>query len=157
MPSQMFWPLLLLLTTQCTSGGPLSPAELSALARAEARWKARSFVDYQYEMKQICFCPVESGRWTRITVIQGRVVAAERVEPDSTSSAPNPAYCQPIDSVFSRIRQFAKDPSLQSAYRDIVLEFDPVLGFPTRVEWLSKPNILDAGATYFLRNARPVQ
>ena len=37
---------------------------------------------------------------------------------------------------------------------DIVVEFDPILGFPTLVDWQSKPSIADGSATYWLRNVQ---
>ena len=150
----MIWPLLLLLTAECSAWAPLSPKELTELARAEARWKARGFADYRYEMKGSCFCPAEINRWTRVTVRQGRVVAAEPVEPDSTLPVSNLNLWEPIDSLFGRLRQFARDKSLQRNYSDIVVEFDPILGFPTLVDWQSKPSIADGSATYWLRNVQ---
>ena len=50
---------------------PLSPAELRALAQAEAQWTARSFQDYVIEVRQACFCPPEVTQWARVEVIAG--------------------------------------------------------------------------------------
>ena len=149
--------MFLLMTAACAGSAPLSPADLTALSRAEAKWRARPFADYRYDMQQLCFCPPEVGRWTRVTIRQGKVVGAERVEPDSTLPVTSLAFWAPIDSLFSRLRQFARDQGNNGVYRDIIVEFDPTLGFPTRVEWVSRPNVLDAGATYMLRNVQPLQ
>ncbi len=149
--------LVLLMIAGCAGSAPLSPAELTALARAESKWKARPFADYRYEMQQLCFCPPEVGRWTRVTVRQGKVVGAERVEPDSTFPVTSLAYWGPIDSLFSRLRQFARDQGTNGVYRDIIVEFDPALGYPTRIEWVSRPTVQDAGAIYMLRNVQPLR
>jgi hypothetical protein len=146
--------LLLLLALRCSGSDPLSPGELTALTRAEAQWKARPFADYSYEIMQTCFCPPESGRWTRVTVRQNLVVAAEAIEPDPMFPTDRLTYWQPIDSLLARLRHAVNDKTVREVYSDIVVEYDAALGYPTRIEWISKPNIQDAGVVYSLRNVR---
>lgn len=148
---------LILAACACTDHNPLSPAELNALAAAEAKWTARPFADYQYEMIQLCFCPTELNRWTRVSVRNGHVVAAQAVETDSIIPVERLSMWQPIDSLFSRLRSAAGDPSVREIYSDILVEFDPTLGFPTRVEWKENPGIADAAMTYQLRNVQRLE
>ena len=153
---KMCWPLLLVLTTACTQPNPLSPEEITALTQAELQWKARSFADYSYEMLQSCFCPPVAGRWTRVSVRGDVVVDAQPLEPDSLFPTGQLIFWMPIDSLFAQLRRAAGDPAVQQTYRDITVEFDPVLGYPTRTEWKSRPNIQDADAAYSLRNVQPL-
>jgi uncharacterized protein DUF6174 len=148
--------VLLIVACACSQSGPLSPAELNALNRAEAQWKARPFADYQYEIQVSCFCTPELNRWNRVSVRNGRVFEARDVATGAVVPAANLVWWQPIDSLFSSLRR-AGDPGARDIYSDIVVEFDPVLGFPTHIGWVSKPNIADAGATYWLRNVQPLQ
>lgn len=148
--------LLVLLASACADANPLSPHELSVLASAEARWKSRPFANYTYEIRQSCFCPPEVNQWTRVTVRDGHVVAADRVPPDSLYPPTTLQYWQPIDSLFARLRRNASDSSIGGVYSDIVVEYDPVLGYPTRIEWREKPTVADAGAVYTLRNVMPL-
>jgi hypothetical protein len=38
-----------------------------------------------------------------------------------------------------------------------VLEFDPLLGYPTRIDWVPKPNMQDAGSVCLTRDVRALQ
>jgi hypothetical protein len=134
----------------------LSPDELIALNRAESLWRARSFADYTYEIQQLCFCPPEINRWTRVTVRGGAVVDAVAVEPDPSFPVTTYTYWQPIDSVFARVRRATEQKSSSSAYSDVIATYDAELGFPTRVEWVEKANVADAAAILHLRNVRSI-
>jgi len=57
-----------------------------------------------------------------------------------------------VEQVFNYIRAANSDDGL----KDLVVQFDRALGFPAYVSFVSKPDILDGGGTYYLRNARPV-
>jgi hypothetical protein len=58
-----------------------------------------------------------------------------------------------VEEVFSYVRR-APD---QDWVEDVQVEFDPLLGFPTLVSSISKPNIADAGGALYLRNATPLR
>jgi hypothetical protein len=146
---------LLVVTCGCSEPGLLSPAELTALNRAEAQWNARSFANYRYEIQVSCFCPTELNRWNRVSVQDGRVTEARDVETGAAAPTASLTLWQPIDSLFSRLRRAAGDSGARSIYSDIVVEFDPTLGFPTLIDWREKPNVADAGAVYKLRSVQP--
>ena len=135
----------------------LSSDEVRELNRAEGRWKARGFADYTYEMQRLCFCPPEINRWTRVTVRAGVVVDATPVEPDPTYPITTLSYWQPIDSLFVQLRQAADDSYGSGAYSDVIVQYDAQLGYPTRIEWVEKPNVADAASTLNLRNVTPLQ
>jgi hypothetical protein len=130
---------------------PLSPTEFLRLADAEARWAARPFPDYAFEIRQACFCAPELTQWARVEVVGGQisrvVVLATGVELPPLERS----YFPTVERVFSSIHSASDDDYL----RDIRVEYDHQLGYPTRVDFVSKPEIADGGGTYYLRNAGP--
>lgn len=131
---------------------PLSPIESIRLAEAEARWAARPFPDYSFETRHACFCPFEMTQWARVEVVGGQV---SRVVVLATGAELPPlqrSYFKTVEGVFASIHSAQDDDYLQ----DIRFEFDPQLGYPTQVDFVSQPTIADGGASYFLRNAAPV-
>jgi len=136
--------------TACES--PLSPAELLALGQAEARWAARPFPDYAIEMRQACFCPAVASQWARVEVVAGNVSRVVVLETGVDVPLAERPFFPTVEQVFNYIRAANSDDGL----KDLVVQFDRALGFPAYVSFVSKPDILDGGGTYYLRNARPV-
>jgi len=138
------------LLSACES--PLSPSELRTLAEAEARWTHRSFQDYSFEIRRSCFCEPSVTQWARVEVLGGvvsRVVLLEsgmEVSPEQRGRFPT------VEGIFASIRAATEDESLE----DIKVEFDPELGFPTRVMFEAKPDILDGGSATYLRSVAPI-
>ncbi len=143
-------------TLSCSSNRIVGPHDLVRLAAAESRWNERAFADYTYEIFIGCFCTPEVTRWTRVTVRDGAVVQAEHVEPHPDIPLTTFDYWHPIDTVFSRVRAAMVDRGSTSYLKDVVVQYDPALGYPTRVEFVSRPNIADGGATWELRNVTPL-
>jgi uncharacterized protein DUF6174 len=141
-----------LVVTACDSD-IVGPGDLRLLGEAHARWNARSFADYTYEIQTLCFCPPEITQWTRVTVRDGAVANAEPVEPDPNFPITG-SYWQPIDSLFVDIHRRITE---QASYLDAVIaNYDAQLGYPTRIEYRYKANILDAGAIINVRNVVPL-
>ena len=149
----------LLLTAACHSSRLVSPADISRLVEAEAKWKARPSPDYSFEIRTACFCPPEVNRWTRVTVRNGAVVAAEAIEPDPNFPITSITLWQPIDSLFANLRRAlsAEFDDDGSPYDEIIATYDPTLGFPTLIEYRAKPNIADGGMIHYLRNVQPLE
>ena len=129
---------------------------MRALAQAQARWEARSFADYSYEIKTLCFCPPEMTQWVRVSVRSGAVIDAQPVETDPAWPISYQQLWQPIDSLFVNIHRHMTESSFQSAYEAIIVTYDDALGYPTRVEYRGKPNVADAGAIITVRNVVPL-
>src|SRR2546426_2640120 len=128
---------------------PLSPNESLALAQAEARWATRGFKNYAIETRQACFCPPEVTQWARVEVVSDSVARVILLE----SGAEVPA--DPRGRLLTVERGFREIPTAndQDWLKDVVARFNPELGFPTQVDFVPKPGILDAGGAYYLRNA----
>jgi hypothetical protein len=134
----------------------VGPRELARLADAEARWNARGFADYSYEIRTFCFCPPEINRWTRVTVRGGVVVDAEAVEPDPNFPISTLSLWVPVDSLFANLHR-AMTSNESDIYLDaIVVAYDQALGFPTSIEYRAKKNIADGGSTTTVRNVIPL-
>ncbi len=134
----------------------VGPRDIARLAEAEARWNARPFADYSYEIRTYCFCPPEVNRWTRVSVRNGAVVDVQPVETDPAYPITYLQWWQPIDSLFVNIYRRMTEPASQSAYQAIIVEYDATLGYPTNVEYREKPGVADAGAIITVRKVVPL-
>ena len=131
---------------------PLSPIELLRLAEAEARWAARPFPDYSFEIRKSCFCAPETTQWARVDVVGGQVSRVVLIATGEELAPLQRSYFPTVEGVFGSIHSAHDDDYL----KDISVEYDHQLGYPTQVDFVSQPNIADGGATYYLRNAAPV-
>jgi hypothetical protein len=130
---------------------PLSPTEFLRLADAEAQWAARPFPDYAFEVRQSCFCAPEMTQWARVEVVAGQVTRVVLLATGAELPPLERSYFPTVERIFSSIHSANGDDYL----KDIVVEYDARLGYPTRVAFVSKPDIMDGGGTYYLRNAGP--
>ena len=140
----------------CDSSASFGPHELSRLAVARSRWDARPFGDYSYEIRIECFCPPEIARWTRVSVLDGAVVAAEAVEPDPDFPINDIRYWRPIDSLFVALHRAMTEQASRAFLDAIIVDYDTELGFPTSIEYRAKHNVADGGSISTLRNVQPL-
>ena len=136
--------------TACES--PLSPAELRALADAEARWAARGFQDYTFEIRRSCFCEPLITQWARVEVVGGQMTRVVLLDTGAEVPPAQRGRFVTVEQVFTSIRAANQNELLD----DVIVEYDQQLGFPTRVRFIAKPDILDGGSASYLRNAGPV-
>jgi hypothetical protein len=142
------------LAVACSSSEIVGPEDFDRLDQAKARWDARPFADYSYEIQVFCFCPPEIGRWTRVSVRGGAVTAVEAVEPDPNFPITNLQYWVPIDSIFEDLRRQMSEPGITYYLESIAVRYDAQLGYPTSIEYRAKPNVADGGSTHALRNVK---
>ena len=133
------------------------PDDFRELARAKARWEARPFADYSYEIRTSCFCPPEVGQWTRVSVRNGAVSAVEAVDANPQFPITLLTYWSPIDTLFANLDHAMSQSDLGGYYAAIEVDYDVDLGYPTYIQYRAKPNIADAGATIEVRNVSPLQ
>ena len=141
----------------CGTSSIVDPRDLVRLANAEALWKTRSFPDYTYEIRVSCFCPPEVNQWTRVTVRNGVVTAAEAVDPQPQYPVTTLQYWDSIDSIFADLRRTLTERDAQWYLDEVIADFDPVLGYPTNIEYRAKRNVADGGSVHSLRNVLPLQ
>ena len=134
-----------IIVTACSSD-PFSPVEERALAAAEERWQAAGPGSYTFEYLVSCFC--EPFGWLRIAVLDGSVATV--VYADSTHVAVEPDGWPTVEDLFERIRQLAEGDS--SHGRDLEVEFDAALGYPTSIHLSYDSSVQDAGVIYSVRN-----
>jgi hypothetical protein len=130
----------------CSS--PFSPHEVRVLAAARAQWGQRPFADYTFEARRGCFCLPEQVGPVQITVRQGAIESVTLLETDEPV---DPTYWFTIEELFERIPSWAEYDGVE----DVSVEYDPTLGFPSRVEVRPDEGIADAGETYIISNVAP--
>ena len=145
-----------LVVAGCNSSSVVGLRDFARFAEARARWDARPFADYSYEIRTFCFCPPEINRWTRVSVRNGVVVDAVPVEPDPGSPITTLALWHPIDTLFESLRRAMSESGSQSYLEAIVVDYDSELGYPTSIEYRAKSNIADGSSSLSLRNVRPL-
>ena len=131
---------------------PLSNSERHRLAEGEARWAARGYGNYSIEMRRSCFCAPEVNRWARVEVVTGAVQRVTLIETGEIITDSRRTYWSTVEQLFQSIRETDAGDWLE----DIEFTLDPVLGYPAETRWISSQNVLDAGATQFLRNPAPL-
>ena len=142
--------------TACDSSGIAGPGGERRLVEARALWEARPFADYTYEIRTVCFCPPEVTQWARVEVRNDVVVDVDAVDPQPQFPIGTIQYWQPIDTLFADIERAISSGGLNSAYARVNATYDSRYGFPTSIEYVSKPNIADAGAAISVRNVLPL-
>jgi hypothetical protein len=142
--------------TACDSSGIAGPGDFRRLAEAKQRWASRPFADYTYEIRTGCFCPPEVNQWARVEVRNNVVVDVDAVDPDPDFPVTTLSYWQPIDTLFADIERAISDDGFSSVYAKVNVTYDAQFGFPTTIEYISKPNIADAGASISVRNVVPL-
>lgn len=145
-----------MIAVACNSSSIVGPNDFRRLAQAEARWDARPFADYSYEIRVSCFCPPEINRWTRVSVRSGVVVDAQPVETDPVFPITSLSYWDPIDSLFTNLFRAMSESNAASYLEAIIVDYDSELGYPINIEYRAKSNIADGGASYSLRNVLPL-
>ena len=137
--------LLSCVLSACTS--PLSPGEVLALSQAESRWAARPFQAYTYEIATSCGeCPDLFRQTARVAVSSGQVVGVVLVANDSALAPEDRGSFTSVDGLFAQIRRYQNEDWV----RDVVVTFDPHLGYPTSISTFAKAGIMDAGATQYI-------
>ena len=130
----------------CSS--PFGPQEARLLADSRAQWDQRTFADYTFEARRDCFCPPEEVGPVRITVRQGAIVELTLLE---TGEAVDPLLWLTIEQLYDQIPRWGKYHGVE----DVIVDYDPTLGFPSRVQVRYEEGITDAGLSYTVSNVGP--
>jgi hypothetical protein len=131
----------------CSS--PFDPQEVRALAESRRQWEQRGFADYSFEARHDCFfCLPEEVGPVRITVRQGAIVEVTLLE---TGAPVEPGLWFTIDDLYQQVPSWAKIDGVD----DVAVDYDPTLGFPSRIEVRYEEGIMDAGDNYVVTNVGP--
>jgi len=144
--------LLLISLAACGGDDPLSVGENLRLSEARGRWQERSFLDYTFQVRSVCFCPEEYSLWMEVEVRNGVVVAVR--EPGESGSLPAHRLAEwpTIDALFDRIATSARADGVE----DVRARFDDELGFPTEIVIDADEETLDGGALIEVRSLAPL-
>lgn len=126
----------------------VSPGEEERLRDAERKWDRANITDYTYQMRTSCFCPPEIHLWAIVRVREDRVVSAT-----SLDGAPLAGF--DLASRLTVDEMFALAHARYDWLDDIDFDFDETLGYPLRIEHITKRNVADGGAVYEARNLTP--
>lgn len=136
----------------CSDEG-MSPT-LREAASAEVRWRAQGLSHYTVEARVSCFCPPVLLEWHELTVADDSVIATRRLgtqgiaPPDQTAA---PAWFRSVEQTFADLRRWP------GSMRNNRLEgsFDAATGLPTRVSFITGPEIADGGSVREFRALKP--
>jgi hypothetical protein len=131
---------------------PLSPGEREDLREAEARWADRGFTDYSIESRTSCFCAPDVLGWARLEVVDGVIIRVTLLETGEIITDERLSYWETVEDLFDAIHR-SND---QDYLKDVTVQFDPALGFPTHVAWIPDESVQDGGSSRSLRNAQPL-
>lgn len=145
--------LLLLATVVSACGDDVfSPSEESARAEAQAKWLARPFTNYAFELRLDCQCPEVALGWNRVEVVNSVIVKVTPVG----STVPVEPELHPlwltIEDLFLKLR----GPHPNRNVIDIRGQYDATLGYPTQADFIYEGLFADQTTSYFLRNVGPL-
>lgn len=144
------FPLGLLLATlgACTA---TAPRDLTDLDLAVSRWEAAELVDYEFEMRVVCFCPPEYLDWHRVRVGNGAIVAVANAATGQPVPQDRWDEWYTVPEIFDRIRQFIAS----DIYGRVEASYHPALGFPQDANLIAHQGVADAGMTFQVRAFAP--
>lgn len=140
------------LVLACGDDG-MSPT-LRETASAEVRWRAQGLSHYTVEARVVCFCPPVLLEWHELTVVGDSVLATRRVSQQGIAppeeTAP-PSWFRSVGQTFADLKGW---PGNMPNNR-LVASFDAVTGMPIRAEFITGPQIADAGSVREFRALKP--
>ena len=142
---------VMVLAAACSGGtGPSSSKQFDerAFRDARTRWRAANITDYTVESRHSCFCPPHLVFWTRLTVSDSKIVAAEPLAPLPAGS-PQLLGWRTVSEIFEAIESAAGDQD--DMVIRITADYDPVLGYPHEVSIECRDTIADCGRSLYLR------
>jgi hypothetical protein len=135
--------LTLAVTMAC---GSLSDPDRRDLDRYRDLWRAQGIVSYDYTLRRLCFCPVETTDSMRVQVRSGQIVAATYI---ATGAAASVQFAVTIDQIFDDIERTLRDGKVLS------IRYDPVRGFPTEAHLDRVIQAIDDEGVYFASELVP--
>jgi hypothetical protein len=130
----------------CDEGGD---ERLDQLEAARVRWTASAPADYAFDYRRTCFCPFTNE--VRVEVASSIVVRVTEVETSVVLPEDQLAGFPTIEGLFVELHQLILgEPHL------LEVEYDPLLGFPARVQVDIEEYAVDEEFGYTVANFAPV-
>jgi hypothetical protein len=139
-------PVLVAVVAACADVRPLDPVNEWEVARA--RWAERGPSHYTYESRSTCFCIVNVTFWHRVEVKDGQVIGVTRLQDFPFPDLPTPSAWQTIPVLFDR----ARPAEASSVVVERIVEYDPALGYPRRIDVRCSRMVADCDNTVETRN-----
>jgi hypothetical protein len=140
-----------LIAIGCVGRSPFGPDERRELAEAERRWSQLGFSDYSFEFRMGCFCGPSETEWSVVEVRAGEIIAVRRLTGEDIPPSEWGTRLT-VDQLFERARTYRPE-----WLEDVAAAFHPDWGYPVEISFTSKPQIADAGLTYYARNVQPME
>ncbi len=116
-----------------------------------ATWHQQGLVYYTVEARILCYCPPEMNTWHELTVSNDSIIAVRRVDAEPGGPTAQPTWFSTVDDVYRRMDTWV-DGQRGFSVRAL---YDATTGLPTRVEFITSPNIADGGAKHEFRALKP--
>ncbi len=145
---------LFLLATVVSACGTdvFSPSEENTRAEAQAKWLARPFANYAFELRLDCRCEEVSLSWNRVEVRNGLITKVTPVG----GTVPVDPELHPlwltVEDLFAKL----KGPHPSRNVIDIRAQYDATLGYPIQADFIYDGLFSDQTISFFLRNAGPL-
>lgn len=139
------------LIAACSSS--TGPVDLEQLDAAQARWAQRSFADYSYEARIICFCTPEVLNRVRVEVRGDQIATVTDVATDQPVPRAFWDSWRTIDDLFARIRL---GPLSSNTVR-IDAVYDADLGFPRDIDFVADEGVADGGWSHIIFDLTPLE
>jgi hypothetical protein len=131
----------------------LDDDEKAELDAARSRWIALGLQDYEFDIRQGCFCPPEKQTWRHVQVMDGHIVS---VIPEGTTSTTLQRITEPgwwtIDELFDEVLRRGDEPG---GVYDLSVSYDTSFGYPASVRLLS--SVPDGSNMLEVRGLTPLQ
>lgn len=145
--------LLLLATVVSACGNDVfSPSEENARAEAEAKWLARPFTNYTFELRLDCQCQEVVLGWNRVEVQNGIISKVTPVGGTTPVDSELHPLWLTIEALFVKL----KGPHPDRNIIDVRAQYDATIGYPTQADFIYEGLFADATTSYFLRNVGPL-
>ncbi len=118
-------PLLIVSSFACSDDGGPEEGLRAELNEARALWESFEYTSYGFQLRFICFCPPDLGRWVDVGVQDGAVMLLVYADTGEPVADPETKPYTTIAGLFDLI-----EDALEADADSIAVEFDQGLGFP---------------------------
>jgi hypothetical protein len=117
--------VVLLTAAACNSG---STAPTSRLANARALWSRVGPTAYTYTIMRSCECTAEMSGPVMVSVRNGVVESRQYTHSGASVASPYADIFPAVEGLFALI-----DDAIRNGTKPLTVQYDPVLGYPTRI------------------------